>query len=218
MPAFPKKKDYNIVVPTIKWLPEERQHAIIKAIPLDDQPIFWWLAFHLRRPGEAMALRKEDYQDGLFTVRRGVSNYQEIDRPKDRQQHLVPMVSDFAPYLAVEQEKQRRAGIVSPYFFVSLRGRRAGKRYTSRTMMRIWAMACKETGEEISLYPGTKHSRACQLLNDYGLSKSDLKEAGDWARMESVDKYAKVEVATRKNLLEGKVKKFERKEKKREEK
>lgn len=39
----------------------------------------------------------------------------------------------------------------------------------------------------------------------YGLSKSDLKEAGDWARMESVDKYAKMEVVTRKNLLEGKV-------------
>ena len=84
--------------------------------------------------------------------------------------------------------------------------------------MRIWARACKEVGEEISLYPGTKHSRACQLLNDYGLSKSDLKEAGDWARMESVDKYAKVEVATRKNLLEGKVRKLERKESKRDKK
>jgi hypothetical protein len=43
------------------------------------------------------------------------------------------------------------------------------------------------------------------LLNVYGLSKSELKEAGDWSRMENVDRYAKVQVATRRNLLEGKV-------------
>ena len=59
-------------------------------------------------------------------------------------------------------------------------------------------------------------ARATQLFNVYGLSKSDLKEAGDWSRMESVDKYAKVEVATRKGLLEGKVRRLEIK--KREEK
>ena len=51
------------------------------------------------------------------------------------------------------------------------------------------------------------------MLNVYGLSKSDLKEAGDWSRMESVDKYAKVEVATRKGLLEGKVRRLEVREK-----
>lgn len=64
-------------------------------------------------------------------------------------------------------------------------------------------------GENIALYSGTKHSRATQLFNVYGLSKSDLKEAGDWSRMKSVDKYAKVEVATRKGLLEGKVRRLE---------
>ena len=102
-------------------------------------------------------------------------------------------------------QQQRKNGIVSPYLFVSLRGKLKGKRYTEKTLERIWAVACAGVGEDITLYSGTKHSRATQLLNVYGLSKADPKEAGDWSRMESVDKYAKVELATRRNLLEGKV-------------
>lgn len=33
MPPFPRKEDYSIVEPTIKWVPEDRQLAIIDAIP-----------------------------------------------------------------------------------------------------------------------------------------------------------------------------------------
>jgi len=216
MPPFPKKGVYQIVQPVIRWLPEDRQDRIIQAIPLNDQSIFWFLKYHLRRPGEAMALHKEDFSDGVFTIWRGISGYQEINRVKDKQQHLVPMVSAFAPSLEIETEKQKKHGIISPYFFVSLKGRLKGKRYTEKTLERIWSAACGTAGEDITLYSGTKHSRASQLLNVYGLSKSDLKEAGDWARMDSVDRYAKLEVATRKDLLEGKVKRLEIK--KREEK
>jgi integrase len=195
------------VQPTIRWLTEDRQDRIIQAIPIDDQPIFWWLKYHLRRPGEAMALHRDDYDasEQVFKVWRGISNYQEIERTKDGQIHLVPMVSVFAPWLEYEIEKQRRYGIISPYLFVSLKGKHTGKRYTASTMERIWSTACEIAGEDINLYSGTKHSRASQLFNVYGLSKSDLQQAGDWSKIESVDKYAKVEVATRKHLLEGKV-------------
>ena len=67
MPLFPEEKKYNIVDPIIKWLPEERQIKVIRAIPEIHQPIFWWLKYHLRRPSEAMALHRCDYdkdQDG----------------------------------------------------------------------------------------------------------------------------------------------------------
>lgn len=69
----------------------------------------------------------------------------------------------------------------------------------------VRAAACKKAGESISLYAGLKHSTACQLVNDKGLSMSDLQAAGDWARLDSVKRYAVVEVARRKELLEGKV-------------
>ncbi len=151
-----------------------------------------------------MVLEKNDYEAGKFIVRRGVSARKIIPRTKDKAIHPVPVVSEFVPYMAIEQEKQKRHGVISPYYFCYLAGKLPGKRYTHTTLNSIWKAACKKTGENISLYAGTKHSRASQLFNEDKLSKADLKEAGDWARMESVDKYTKVEVATRKNLLEGK--------------
>ncbi len=60
MPLFPEEKKYNIVDPIIKWLPEERQIKVIKAIPEEHQPIFWWLKYLLSRPSEAMALHRID--------------------------------------------------------------------------------------------------------------------------------------------------------------
>jgi integrase len=61
MPPFPEKGKYKIQEPTIKWLTEDRQMAIINAIPEIHRPIFLWLKYHLRRPGEACALKWEDY-------------------------------------------------------------------------------------------------------------------------------------------------------------
>jgi hypothetical protein len=70
---------------------------------------------------------------------------------------------------------------------------------------RLWKQACARTGEDIPLYQGTKHSTASQMINELHYSQSELQMAGDWARLESVKKYGKVEVSARKALLEGKV-------------
>lgn len=206
VPPFPKKKLYQIVEPVIKWLPSDRQEALINAIPLEHQPIFWWLKYHLRRPGEAMALRKEDYEDGVFQVHRGFSAKQQIDRTKTGECHIVPAVSSFMPYLEIEQQKQKEHGIVSPYFFVNPFSKKEGKHYTLVTLERIWNNACAVMGEDIDLYHGTKHSTASQMINELDYSQSELQMAGDWARLESVKKYGKVEVSARKNLLEGRFK------------
>lgn len=127
VPPFPDKKLYNIVEPVIEWIPEERQQTVIQAIPLEHQPIFWWLKFHLRRPAEATALYKDDFIDGEFVIKRGFSATQLIDRRKTGEIHLVPMVNDFAQYLEIEKDKQQKHGIISPYFFVHPEGRKEEK-------------------------------------------------------------------------------------------
>lgn len=205
MPEFPERGKYLIIDPSIQWLPEDRQDKVIRTIPLEHQPIFWFLKYHLRRPNEACALHKEDYEAGIFIIRRGVSNKKEHDRTKDKKEHIIPAVSDFLPWIKEEEDKQKRLGIVSPYLFINRRGLKKGKPYTVETLEGIWSRACDKAGEDINLYPGTKHSRACHLLNECGLSKYDLKEAGDWASMTSVNRYAETTIATRKVLLEGKV-------------
>lgn len=111
----------------------------------------------------------------------------------------MPCHSSFRPVL----ESLRRT--FSPYVFINPLARTRHQHYTLESLGRIWKAACTASGESISLYAGLKHSTACQLHNDKGLSLSDLQVAGDWARLDSVKRYAVTEEARRKELLEGKV-------------
>ena len=79
-----RRKKYNIVDPIIKWLPEEQQIKVINAIPEEHQPIFWWLKYHLRRPSEAAALHRCDYdkEQDAFIIRRTFSNNQLVQHTK----------------------------------------------------------------------------------------------------------------------------------------
>ena len=174
--------------------------AIINAIPEHDRPIFLFLKYHLRRPGEACALKWEDWDGEVFTIRRGISARIIVDSTKTGAIHKIPCHKDFKPI--IERLRYQRLG---PYCFQNRMGRTRYKNYTLESLGRIWRSACHSTGESISLYCGLKHSTACQLVNDHGLSMSDLQMAGDWARPDSVKRYAVVEVARRKELLEGKV-------------
>jgi integrase len=199
IPAVPPFPQIKYTPPPIKWLPEERQMAVIGAIPAADRPIFLWLKYHLRRPGEACALKWEDWDGTVFTVRSGISARQVTASTKTGAIHRVPCHRDFRPIV----EGLRRS--FSPYLFVNARARRTGGRYTLEALAGLWKAACRDTGEHIGLYAGLKHSTACQLVNDKGLSLSELQMAGDWARLDSVKRYAVVEEARRKELLEGKV-------------
>jgi integrase len=175
--------------------------AIINAIPEKDRPIFLFLKYHLRRPGEACALKWEDWDENnaVFTIRRGISARQIIQSTKTGAIHIIPCHISFRDEI---RKLRRDLGI---YIFKNSLARSLHKNYTLESLGRIWKAACKKTGESISLYAGVKHSTACQLVNDKGLSLSDLQAAGDWARLDSVKRYAVVEVARRKELLEGKV-------------
>ena len=202
MPAFPEKKLYRITEKTIQWLPEERQIKIIEAIPLEHQPIFWWLKYHLRRPGEAMALHRIDYlpEQDIFIIRRSISARSLVNRTKTGIEHVIPCHSDFKPIMA----EMKRIDL-SPFFFTCQSSRSEGRRYTDTIMNKMWNKACKDTGEKIRMYAGLKHSSCSQYINEKGLSISDLQVITDHARLESVQKYAKVEVARKRQLMEGNI-------------
>lgn len=201
MPSFPKKKDYQLVSKPIPWLPEERQLNVIKHIPKEHQPIFYFLKYHLRRPGEACALCKEDYIDGVFKIHRSVSARQLQEKTKTGEIHTIPCHPDFEPYIEIEIEKQKKIGIISPFFFVNPLARKKGKRYMNEALNRIWNKACKEAGEDVRLYTGTKHSSCSQYINEKGLSESELQIITDHARIESVRNYAKTEVKRKRELM-----------------
>jgi len=203
MPEFPEKSMFQIVDRPIHWLSSEDQRRVIEAIPLDNQPIFWWLKYHLRRPGEAMALRKEDYESGIFTVRRGVSAKREVDRTKTGQIITVPVVSEFLPYIQIERDKQAKGNSISKCFFVFLDGRTPDKRYTDQTLNKLWRTAARSVGISIDLYSGLKHSTASQMINEWGYSIDQVQMAGQWASRDVVRRYAETESTAVKALLEG---------------
>lgn len=198
VPPFPRIK---YTPPPIKWLPEARQMAVINAIPEEHRPIFLFLKYHLRRPGEACALKWEDYDrtTDTFTIQRGISARSIRESTKTGAVHAIPIHRDFRQTF----ENIRRT--FSPFVFINNLGRTRFKHYTLESLGNIWKAACKKAGESISMYAGLKHSTACQFINEKGGSMSELQMAGDWARPDSVKRYAYTDVARRKELLERKV-------------
>ncbi|MCB2216119.1 tyrosine-type recombinase/integrase [Desulfofustis glycolicus] len=205
-PPFPEKKHYRIQEKTITWLPEDRQLSILEKILKEHQPIFYWLKYHLRRPGEAMALHRVDYDsvNDLFIVRRSISARTLVNRTKTGVEHVIPCHSLFRPFI----KKVRKD--LSPYFFTCSNSRSEGKRYTSSIMNRIWKEACKKANEQISMYDGLKHSSCSQYVNEKNMALSDLQLITDHARLDSVKRYAKVEVSRRRELMEGNVVKLKK--------
>lgn len=170
---------------TPTWLPEERQLAVFDAMPAEHRPIFLWLKYHLRRPSEACALKWEHWhqEEGVFVLN-GTKTGDAV----------VPCHGAFRPVI----DGMRRS--LCPHFFNT-----AGRPYTLGKLTRIKDAACAKCGEDVTLYELVKHSSCGQLVNEYGLSISQLQDAGGWADIESVRHYAKVEINRRRELLEGKV-------------
>jgi len=201
IPLFPEESKYNIIDPIIQWLPEERQIKVIKAIPEEHQPIFWWLKYHLRRPSEAMALHKIDYmrEEDAFIIRRTFSAKQLVEHTKTKRQHLIPCHSEFKKIM-----KKMPVYLNSPFFFVNPHGKLEGKHYSHCCMRIIWINACQKVGEDIDMYSGLKHSSCSQYINEKGYSMDQVQMMTDHARRESVKRYASVQLEAKRRLMEGK--------------
>jgi len=200
MPIFPEEKKYNIVDPIIKWLPEERQFKVINAIPIEHQPIFWWLKYHLRRPSEAAALHRCDYDktQDAFIIRRTFSNKILVNHTKTKKQHLIPCHSAFKKIM-----QQMPIRMDSPYFFVNPHGKLEGNYYCLETMYKIWRRACEKVGEDIDMYSGLKHSSCSQYINEKHYSIDQVQMITDHAQRSSVKRYAALQLDEKRRLLEG---------------
>lgn len=197
MPSFPRRREYQLQPKKIKWLPEDRQLNVLEQIPKEHQPIFYFLKYHLRRPAEAMALNREDLDNGVFTICRSISARKVVNKTKTGEIHVIPCHPDFDPFIDIELQKAN----ISKFFFTCSSSRNKGKRYSHEILNRIWKQACERTGEIIDLYSGLKHSSCSQYINEKGLSESELQIITDHARIESVRSYAKTEIKRKKELM-----------------
>lgn len=144
-------------------------------------------------------MHKEDYDifQNVFIIRRAISARRVVNNTKTNVEHIIPCHSSFTG-TAKTLYKQN----TSHFFFTNPLARRDGKRYTNESLNNIWKKACKQVGEKIDLYSGLKHSSCSQYINEKGLSISELQIITDHARIDSVKKYAKVEVSRKRALME----------------
>jgi integrase len=98
------------------------QIKIIQAIPMEHQPIFCWLKYRYRRPSEAMALHKEDYDKrrDCFIIWRTFSNKQIVQYTKTHKIHEVPCHPEFKQWV------DQRHLCISPYYFTHASSRMEG--------------------------------------------------------------------------------------------
>jgi len=200
MPPFPEKRRYGIEPKVIDAVSEERQIAIIKEIPIEHQPIFWWLKYHFRRPSESLALYKEDYnkEKDSFIIRRSFSNKQLVQHTKTHRIHVIPCHPDFKVWM------DKLHLCISPYFFTHESSRLEGKRYQHDYLVDLWNKAAKKCGESIRMYAGLKHSSCTAFVNEQGGSVDELQMLTDHARRDSVMKYAEVKLEA-KRRIQGKI-------------
>lgn len=198
VPPFPLKSEYGLGVKEIPTIPREVQFEIIRLIPENHRAIFYWLALHPgRRPGEAMALYKEDYNrfKNCFTIKRTISDRKLVEFPKNNECHETACHESFDPF--VEDLLQTDG----PFMFVNLLSRREGKRYTDSTLNNLWKEACKEYGANISMYNGLKHSTLDYYYNDLGVPLSDLMDLTGHKNLDCIKHYARMKIRRQKSLL-----------------
>lgn len=205
MPEFPEKRLYRMEKKPVDWLSSETQEKVINAIPKEHQPFFWFLKYHWRRPGEAMAIHIEDYDEDkdCFIIRRGISSRKVVNFTKTRKIHVIPCHSEFKPYLKQAIKDRIENELFSPYLFTCKSSRKKGKRYTDTIYRKIWYAACDKVGiKHIWPYHGTKTSSASQFMNELHGNRSELQVGGDWADIRSTESYAQAELSTKREILE----------------
>jgi integrase len=198
IPPFPLKSEYGLGEKSIPTIPRDIQFKIIKLIPEKHRPIFYWLALHPgRRPGEAMAIYKKDYNrfKACFVIRRTISDRKLVEFPKNNKHHEAACHESFEPFL------EELLAADGPHLFVNPLARRAGKRYTDSTLNNLWANACKDFGVQISMYNGLKHSTLDYYYNDLGVPLTDLMDLTGHQNLDYIKHYTRMKIRRQKSLL-----------------
>ncbi len=164
----------------IDYLDIEQQNTILRAIPERHRPIFAFAMEYGLRIEEVQAILKDCIRNGELTIKRSISNRVLVEHTKTKRIRVYGLTSNAVEILrGVEPSR-------SPYVFV----RENGKPYSWKILTKIWKIACSETGIEINLNNGLRHSLGCQLL-DQGRELELVRDIYGHTSTEMTRRYAK---------------------------
>lgn len=186
VPEMPKMKGKNrVVAPPVRYISYADQMRIVDAMPQKHRPIFMFMMATGCRPSEARALRKSDIRgDGKIWFEVSFGRGEELKPVKQTKASAVPVSEE------VRQILDSMPANLSHWVFPNPS---TGKPY-SKNINKIWNAACDAAGvKRINLYNATRHSFACQLLND-GTDKGIVSRLLRHSDYRMIERYAEYEM------------------------
>lgn len=216
IPPFPKLEDYDLRRKKIEWLDKKDAAKVFEKIPAENRPIFEWLKLHFRRPGEACALYKTDYDvvRQSFTIQRALSARKVVESVKTNwKDPTIHITSCHADFIAIA-ERLLNQNTDSPYMFVNPRARKDGGRYTLESLRNVWYKACDDASvPRIWTYNGVKHTACTHFMEDGG-TEVELQKLTGHKNLKSLEKYREITVERIRRVQEDAKRRAEEAEKK----
>jgi integrase len=194
LPRFPKISPQK---PSVKWIEEAIQIKVLQEIPEHYKSIFIIMFDTGCRPGEARALlwNDIDLNNESIIIRNSFSGNVHRKITKGKKERILPMTEEVKKILQNHPKTLR-----SNFVFHTKYGETIG----INCLRKVWNKACKKAGVEgITLYQGTRHSFASQLVN----AGHSLEIIGSWlghADRQTTDKYAHINLSGMKKALKKK--------------
>ena len=205
IPFIPEVK---VPEPSIKWIDQDKQVEIIKAIPKEHKDIFVFILTYGVRPSEARALKWDCvfFQDELIIIKRTFSDKRLYEIPKEGRWKALPMIEPIKAIL-LERAKNKQSDFV---FWHRDRLGRFHAYYGEDKLRKVWKEACAKVGVEIDLYAGARHSKAMQLLKE-GASYEQVGALLGHSSPQTTRRYARLKAEQVRSLLEKNVIPFPKK-------
>ena len=156
IPMFPVIKGDDAKMRTA--IDVDIQEEVLKRLPEIHLGIFEFLMETGLRPGEVCALLVEhiDVRTRTARIERTFTGNQIRETTKQKRKRIIPL-SGIALEIAKKQTQDKHP---KQYLFINPH---TGRNYVSDTLWYIWKV---HSGLEITLYEGTRHSFATQLIQD----------------------------------------------------
>ncbi len=146
----------------------EGQRSVIEGIAWERRGAFM-AAAHTLRPSEVRAINLCDYRQTNLYVQAAVKG-QGVDAPirgaKERNWRVVGADEELQAWIEWRREQataeERLHGQVP--LFPNPLARNPDKRWTTQALIYAWNKAAREVGVTVSMYPGTKHATATELI------------------------------------------------------
>jgi integrase len=194
IPEFPKFKGKNkITKPVIKYISQADQMLILENIPKKHRPIFLFMMATGCRPSEARALSKSDIQGEWVIFQNAFGRNEELKNVKQEKAEGFPLTEEIQQILDEQPKNLTQWVFPNPT---------TGEPY-SKNINKIWNKACdKAQVPRINLYHATRHSFACQLLNN-GVDKSIVSRLLRHSDPRMIERYAEYQMNPLKAAVEN---------------